>query len=285
MDRKKVLLLIRIILLAVFMIVTAYLYFNRRNNTETGQAVDNSSVMRHYMMDGLTIEGPSRLGEGLSVAYYGPDSAITREALKKADMSSGVLSAIYYEINYTPREEGVSADAAAGEELRLMCSAALKNDMASDDGELRIYRVEGKNATLQKMFIKEKDPAWISEGTGNYLLVRLYPEELLIAEAEPEEPEPTEPEEPEATPTPTPTPKPKPTPTPLPENDDRAPGFYSTADLNVRQTPDRGSRVLGVVKSGDSLEGVEATEDPEWYKVVFKGETGYVSAQYVMKKD
>ena len=290
------LLLIRIILLAAFMIVTAYLYFNR-SNKETGYTADSVNVMRRYMMDGLTIEGPSGLAEGLSVSYYGPDSSVTREALRKAGMGSGVLSAICYEIGYTPREESISADTTAAEELRLMCSAALKNDMAAEDGELRIFRVDEKSAVLQKMFIKEKDPAWISEGTGSYLLVRLYPEELLIAEEEPEETpaaeaeteEPVGPEEKEETPaptlTPTPTPQPKATATPTPAGDEHTPGFYSVADLNVRQAPDRGAKILGVVKSGNLLEGVEAAEDPAWYKVVYEGQTGYVSAQYVTKKD
>lgn len=275
MDKKKILLLVRVLVLLVFAGVTVYLYLNT-DRSEPVYSPETGGIMRRYMTEGLSIEGTTDYVECVGVKYYDNNSPVTRDAAKRAQTGSGVLSAAVYEMTYEPKEESVSADSA-----QLMCSVSLKDDMAASEGDLKLYRIVDREVSPYQMFVKDNAPAWISDGAGTYLLVRLYPEELLVAEEE--TPEPTPEPTPEATPTPTPKPKPKATPTPVPDDtqDQPAGTRYATADLNVRSEPDRASKALGVLKTGTALEGVEPTENPEWLKIVYKGEVGYVSAQYV----
>lgn len=55
----------------------------------------------------------------------------------------------------------------------------------------------------------------------------------------------------------------------------------NTDALRVRKEPDAESGVWGLIASGDELEVIDDEENPEWVSVMYEGETGYVSAQYV----
>lgn len=53
-----------------------------------------------------------------------------------------------------------------------------------------------------------------------------------------------------------------------------------TDALRVRMEPDTNAGVLGLVADGDDLEVIDDS-DPEWVKVNFDGDEGYVAAEYV----
>ena len=54
---------------------------------------------------------------------------------------------------------------------------------------------------------------------------------------------------------------------------------YTTADLNVRATPDKAGKKLGVLKKGTAVETTGMKDG--WYKITYKGKTGYISGKYV----
>lgn len=98
-----------------------------------------------------------------------------------------------------------------------------------------------------------------------------------------------------ATPEPTPTPEPEPTPTPEPEETDApeptpdAAGFWPCEDtvtvnadsLNVRSGPGTDFEALGSVTDGAVLERT-GYNDAGWTRVIYEGETAYVSSDYVV---
>ena len=114
MDKKKVLLLIRIVILLAFAGVTVYLYLNS-DRTGPVYAPETGGIMRRYLTEGLAVEGTTGYIEGIRVEYHDNNSDITRKALKKAGIDRGVLSAAVYEMIYTPKDESVSSDAAETE--------------------------------------------------------------------------------------------------------------------------------------------------------------------------
>jgi len=54
----------------------------------------------------------------------------------------------------------------------------------------------------------------------------------------------------------------------------------NTDALRIRKEPSEDAGVLGLVADGDELDVSDDT-NPDWVEVVFEGETGYVSAEYV----
>ena len=53
---------------------------------------------------------------------------------------------------------------------------------------------------------------------------------------------------------------------------------YTTADLNVRATPDKAGKKLGVLKKGTAVETTGLKNG--WYTIKYNGKTGYISAKY-----
>ena len=53
---------------------------------------------------------------------------------------------------------------------------------------------------------------------------------------------------------------------------------YTTADLNVRATPDKAGKKLGVLKKGTAVETTGLKNG--WYTIKYDGKTGYISAKY-----
>lgn len=54
----------------------------------------------------------------------------------------------------------------------------------------------------------------------------------------------------------------------------------NTDALRIRKEPGEDTEVLGLVANGDELD-VEDDTNPDWVQVVYEGETGFVSAEYV----
>ncbi len=319
MEKKTILLILRLVLLAALTGITGYIYINKDKDAPQ-YSTEKGDILRRYMEEGLTIEGPVAYTERITANYYDGSSSVTRNALKAAEVGNGVLAAGVYEMVYdpnlkkkepepTPEEKETKDSPLTGTGPAIMCSAALKGDFAVEDGELRIYRLVDDGAELQQMFMRDKNPAWLSEGADSYLIVRLYPEELLVAEAElteeqPEEPTPTP--EPTATPTPTPKPTPRPTPTTAPAQNDERPAdqptptkkpaeggegeeeiqtfWYATAQVNIRKAPSLDAEVIGMAEKGETLYAVLETEDPEWFVLDFHGQTGYISSKFCALK-
>lgn len=57
---------------------------------------------------------------------------------------------------------------------------------------------------------------------------------------------------------------------------------YTTADLNVRATPDKAGKKLGVLKKGTAVETLGLKNG--WYTIKYNGKTGYISAKYTTDK-
>ena len=53
---------------------------------------------------------------------------------------------------------------------------------------------------------------------------------------------------------------------------------YTTGDLYVRAKPTKNSEKLGVLKKGTAVETTGTKNG--WYKITYKGKTGYISAKY-----
>lgn len=54
---------------------------------------------------------------------------------------------------------------------------------------------------------------------------------------------------------------------------------YTTGDLHVRAKPTKNSEKLGVLKKGTAVETTGLKNG--WYKITYKGKTGYISGKYV----
>ena len=54
---------------------------------------------------------------------------------------------------------------------------------------------------------------------------------------------------------------------------------YTTGDLHVRAKPTKNSEKLGVLKKGTAVETTGMKDG--WYKITYKGKTGYISGKYV----
>ena len=54
---------------------------------------------------------------------------------------------------------------------------------------------------------------------------------------------------------------------------------YTTGDLYVRAKPTKNSEKLGVLKKGTAVETTGTKNG--WYKITYKGKTGYISGKYV----
>ena len=54
---------------------------------------------------------------------------------------------------------------------------------------------------------------------------------------------------------------------------------YTTGDLHVRAKPTKNSEKLGVLKKGTAVETTGTKNG--WYKITYKGKTGYISGKYV----
>ena len=54
---------------------------------------------------------------------------------------------------------------------------------------------------------------------------------------------------------------------------------YTTGDLYVRAKPNKNSEKLGVLKKGTAVETTGMKDG--WYKITYKGKTGYISGKYV----
>ena len=57
-------------------------------------------------------------------------------------------------------------------------------------------------------------------------------------------------------------------------------GEIHASQLNVRSAPDTGSKIIGELKDGDSVDIITKT-NITWYKIRFNGEEGFVHADYV----
>lgn len=57
---------------------------------------------------------------------------------------------------------------------------------------------------------------------------------------------------------------------------------YTTADMNVRATPDKHSKQLGWLKKGTAVETYEQTNG--WYQIEYNGQAAYISAKYTTTK-
>ena len=57
---------------------------------------------------------------------------------------------------------------------------------------------------------------------------------------------------------------------------------YTTADLNVRATPDKAGKKLGVLKKGTAVEPTGLKNG--WYTIKYNGKTAYISAKYTTEK-
>ncbi len=98
-------------------------------------------------------------------------------------------------------------------------------------------------------------------------------------------PEPTP--VPETTPEPTPESEPEPTPEPEPTKDED--GFWpaegtvtvDASELNVRATPSTDGARLGAVTGGTVLDRT-GYSDEGWTRVIYDGQTAYVSSEYVV---
>ncbi len=94
---------------------------------------------------------------------------------------------------------------------------------------------------------------------------------------------------PEPTPTPAVTPTPEPSPTPTPEPTPDADGFWPVEDsvtvdateLNIRATPSTSGERLGTITDGTVLERT-GYSDEGWTRILYEGETAYVSSDYVV---
>ncbi|MCR5161273.1 MAG: SH3 domain-containing protein [Lachnospiraceae bacterium] len=56
--------------------------------------------------------------------------------------------------------------------------------------------------------------------------------------------------------------------------------YVTTADMNVRERPDTGSEVLGVMNRGSELPEAEPMSGGRWIRIRYEGQDGYVSAVY-----
>lgn len=56
----------------------------------------------------------------------------------------------------------------------------------------------------------------------------------------------------------------------------------STSNINIRQSPDKTSKILGVVNPGEQFELVDESQS-DWYKINFNGQDGFVSKKFSEK--
>ena len=95
-------------------------------------------------------------------------------------------------------------------------------------------------------------------------------------------------ETPAPTPVPEEAPEPEPTPEPTPEPGPDEDGFWPAEDtvtvdaseLNIRATPSTDGSRLGSVTGGTELERTGYSDDG-WTRVIYDGQTAYVSSDYV----
>ena len=59
--------------------------------------------------------------------------------------------------------------------------------------------------------------------------------------------------------------------------------MYATASVNVRSLPNTTGKVLGVLKTDESVVAIEEVENG-WYKVLYNEKIGYVSGKYLTKE-
>lgn len=57
--------------------------------------------------------------------------------------------------------------------------------------------------------------------------------------------------------------------------------YQATADLNVRSGPSSSDRSIAIIKNGDKLIVLDSTNS-YWFKVAYKGDTGYVARKYLL---
>ena len=104
-------------------------------------------------------------------------------------------------------------------------------------------------------------------------------------------PEPTATPTPEPTATPTPSPKPTNTPTPTPSPTpaytytDMQKDMYVEKSVNVRSLPSTNGKKLGTLEVDEKVTVTGKCNEVNWYRILYKGETAYVSASYLTEQN